>query len=236
MAAAIDALERLCVPSDLVIRGAAGVDGDVAVEGGRIAGVGDRLAGREEVDAARPAPAPRRHRRARPLQRAGRAHWEGWATGSRALLAGGGTTCVEMPLNAHPPTLDGAAFDAKVEAATASSVVDFALWGGLTPLNLDRLEELAERGVVGFKAFMCDSGIDDFPAADDDTLHAGMAQAAALAFPWRSTPSARRGCARRKAATGARGSRRARSTRSSRRSRPRSCSPATPAATSTSST
>ena len=35
--------------------------------------------------------------------------------------------------NAHPPTLDGAAFDAKVEAAGASSVVDFALWGGLTP-------------------------------------------------------------------------------------------------------
>ena len=88
-----------------------------------------------------------------------------------------------MPLNAHPPTIDGAAFDAKVEAATAASVVDFALWGGLVPGNLDRLGELAERGVAGFKAFMCDSGIEDFPAVDDEVLEAGMARAAALGLP-----------------------------------------------------
>ena len=113
----------------------------------------------------------------------GRTEWEGWATGSRALAAGGATACIEMPLNAHPPTIDGAAFDAKVEAATASSVVDFALWGGLVPGNLDRLDELAERGVVGFKAFMCDSGIEDFPAVDDEVLEAGMARAAALGLP-----------------------------------------------------
>ena len=85
-----------------------------------------------------------------------------------------------MPLNAHPPTIDGPAFDAKVAAARASAVVDFALWGGLVPGNLDRLPELAERGVVGFKAFMCDSGIADFPAVDEDVLGAGMARAAAL--------------------------------------------------------
>jgi allantoinase len=171
------------VPSDLVIRAAAGVDGDVAVENGRIAAIGDGLSGREEVDAGGLHVLPGAVDAHVHFNEPGRTHWEGWATGSRALLAGGATTCVEMPLNAHPPTLDGAAFDAKVEAASASSVVDFALWGGLTPLNLDRLEELAERGVVGFKAFMCDSGIDDFPAADDDTLHAGMATAAALGLP-----------------------------------------------------
>ena len=171
------------MPSDLVIRGAAGVDGDVAIDQGRIAAIGDGLAGREEVDARGLHLLPGAIDAHVHFNEPGRTHWEGWATGSRALLAGGGTTCVEMPLNAHPPTLDGAAFDAKAEAAAASSVVDFALWGGLTPLNLDRLEELAERGVVGFKAFMCDSGIEDFPAADDDTLHAGMAKAAELGLP-----------------------------------------------------
>jgi allantoinase len=113
----------------------------------------------------------------------GRTDWEGWATGTRALAAGGATACIEMPLNAHPPTIDGAAFDAKRAAAEASAVVDFALWGGIVPGNVDRLEELAERGVVGFKAFMCDSGIADFPAADEDTLAAGMARAAALDLP-----------------------------------------------------
>ena len=113
----------------------------------------------------------------------GRTDWEGWATGTAALAAGGGTACVEMPLNAHPPTVDGAAFDAKVKAAEASAHVDFALWGGLVPGDLDRLDELAGRGVAGFKAFMCDSGIADFPAADDDVLGAGMERAAALGLP-----------------------------------------------------
>jgi allantoinase len=172
------------VPSDLVIRGAAGVEGDVAVEGEAIAAIGPDLpAGREEVDARGLHLLPGAVDAHVHFNEPGRTHWEGWATGSRALRAGGATTCVEMPLNAHPPTLDGAAFDAKAEAASAASVVDFALWGGLTPLNLDRLEELAARGVVGFKAFMCDSGIEEFPAADDDTLHAGMAEAAALGLP-----------------------------------------------------
>ena len=85
-----------------------------------------------------------------------------------------------MPLNAHPPTLDAASFDLKRAAAEASSLVDFALWGGLVPGNLDHLDELAERGVVGFKAFMSASGIDDFAASDDLTLYEGMARAARL--------------------------------------------------------
>jgi allantoinase len=45
------------------------------------------------------------------------------------------------------------------------------------------MEELAGRGVVGFKAFMSNSGIDDFPAADDATLFAGMRRAATLGLP-----------------------------------------------------
>ena len=51
------------------------------------------------------------------------------------------------------------------------------------PTNLDHLEELAARGVVGFKAFMCPSGIDDFAMADEETLGAGMRRAAALGLP-----------------------------------------------------
>jgi allantoinase len=178
------------VPADLLIRGATlvlpdvfPVQADVAIEGEQIAAIGHDLSAREEIDGHGLHLFPGVLDAHVHFNEPGRTDWEGWASGSRALLAGGATACIEMPLNAHPPTLDGAAFDAKVEAATASSVVDFALWGGLTPLNLDRLEELAERGVVGFKAFMCDSGIEDFPAADDDTLHAGMATAAKLKLP-----------------------------------------------------
>jgi allantoinase len=110
----------------------------------------------------------------------GRAEWEGFASGTRALAAGGATAFFDMPLNAHPPTLDAASFDQKHAAAQAAALVDFGLWGGLTPHNLDRLEELTECGVIGFKAFMSNSGIDDFTAADDPTLYDGMARAARL--------------------------------------------------------
>src|SRR5207247_11021953 len=79
-----------------------------------------------------------------------------------------------------PPTSDGASFDLKLAAASNNSLVDFALWGGLVPKNLDQLEELAERGVVGFKAFMSNSGIEDFPRADDGTWREGMKRAARL--------------------------------------------------------
>jgi allantoinase len=179
------------VPSDLLIRGATvvlpgvfPVIADVAVTDGAIEAIGPDLEGaHEEVDARGLHLLPGVIDAHVHFNEPGRTDWEGWATGSRALAAGGATACVEMPLNAHPPTVDGAAFDAKAAAAAASSVVDFALWGGLVPGDLDRLDELAERGVVGFKAFMCDSGIEDFPAVDDETLHAGMQRAAALNLP-----------------------------------------------------
>jgi allantoinase len=110
----------------------------------------------------------------------GRIDWEGVETGSKALAAGGGTLFFDMPLNAHPPTLDADSFDQKLAAAEAKSFTDFAFWGGLVPGNLGHLEKLADRGVIGFKAFMSNSGIDDFPRADDQTLREGMKRAAAL--------------------------------------------------------
>jgi allantoinase len=110
----------------------------------------------------------------------GRTEWEGFATGSRAAAAGGTTTVFEMPLNAHPPTTNRESFELKRAAAEASSLVDFGLWGGLVPGNLPDLEALRDCGVVGLKAFMCNSGISDFAWADTATLRAGMKRAAEL--------------------------------------------------------
>lgn len=113
----------------------------------------------------------------------GRTDWEGFATGTRALAAGGMTSFFDMPLSSSPPTIDGESFDRKHDAARASSLVDFGLWGGLVPGNLQELAELAERGVIGFKAFMAPSGLDEFPAVDDLTLLEGMQRAAELGLP-----------------------------------------------------
>src|SRR5918998_577125 len=176
---------------DLLVRGGAVVTphdisiADVAVSRGEIVEVSPEIAGTagEEIDAGGLHVLPGVVDVHVHFNEPGRTDWEGWATGSAACAVGGTTTVAEMPLNAHPPTLDGPSFDAKHKAAEATSRVDFALWGGLTPVNLERMEELAGRGAVGFKAVMSSSGIDDFPAADDATLFAGMQRAAALGLP-----------------------------------------------------
>ncbi|GEM50084.1 allantoinase AllB [Deinococcus cellulosilyticus] len=112
----------------------------------------------------------------------GNTHWEGVFTGSRAFAAGGGCVFVDMPLNSIPTTLDRTSLEFKKEAMKQSQT-DYALWGGLTPINLDCLEELAEGGVIGFKAFMSDSGLPEFENVSPGVLHQGMERAAKLGLP-----------------------------------------------------
>src|SRR4051812_28096435 len=158
---------------------------DLAVENEKIVEIAPAIPGsaREEIDAANLHVFPGVIDPHVHFNEPGRTDWEGFETGSAALSAGGGTMFFDMPLNSSPPVLDGESFDLKLAAGLKNSRTDFALWGGLTPDNLEKMEELADRGVVGFKAFMCDSGIDDFRRADDLTLWEGMRRAAELNLP-----------------------------------------------------
>jgi allantoinase len=155
---------------------------DLAVADGRIAAVGPELVGTAAatLDATGLHLFPGVIDAHVHFDEPGRTDWEGFRSGSLAFAIGGGTTYFDMPLNAHPPTIDADSFDLKLAAARAGSLVDFALWGGLVPGNIDQLDELAARGVIGFKAFMSRTGTPDFQAADDLTLYEGMARAAAL--------------------------------------------------------
>jgi len=110
----------------------------------------------------------------------GRTEWEGLASGSLALAAGGGVCFFDMPLNSEPPVLDAARLREKREIAERQSCTDFALWGGLVPGNLDKLGGLRDAGAIGLKAFMSNSGIDSFPHVDAKSLHEGMRRAAKL--------------------------------------------------------
>lgn len=173
---------------DLIVRNASipGVGiADIAVHEGVVVAVGPSLGGdgAEEIDASAWLTLPGVFDAHIHFNEPGRERWEGFATGSRALLAGGGTSFVDMPLNAAPPTIDRDSFEKKKAAGERNSVLDFALWGGLVPGNLDRLPELAECGVVGFKAFMIDSGTADFPGVDAKVLREGMKVSAGLGLP-----------------------------------------------------
>lgn len=175
---------------DLVIRGGSVVtpdgviDSDIGVENGTIVSIAPELPGASrEIDARRLAVLPGLIDVHVHFNEPGRTEWEGIATGSRALAAGGGTVFFDMPLNSTPCTLDAASFDLKKAALEASSVTDFGLWGGLTPGSVDALDELGARGVVGFKAFLCDSGLPEFARSDDFTLYQGMRIAKRLRLP-----------------------------------------------------
>ncbi len=158
-----------------VVTPAGVVEASVGIRAGRIAALAEGpLDGEDVVDARGRVVLPGAVDLHVHVNEPGRTHWEGWGPGSRAAAAGGVTTVVEMPLNASPPTTTAQALRAKVEAAQAASVVDFALWGGLVPDNLDQLDALAGGGVVGFKAFLCPSGTPDFGWVDDGALYDGM--------------------------------------------------------------
>jgi len=166
---------------DLVVRGDTA---DVAIEDGQIVAIGPQLPGAaEEIDARGLDILPGLIDVHLHFNEPGRTDWEGAATGSRALAAGGGTLFFDMPLNSTPCTVHAEAFDQKRAALEKSSITDFALWGGLIPGNVPQMADLADRGVVGFKAFMCDSGLPEFPRADDLTLFEGMREAARLGLP-----------------------------------------------------
>lgn len=113
----------------------------------------------------------------------GRTEWEGFETATRAAVAGGITTLVEMPLNASPVTTTVAAFEQKLVAAKGKLYTDCGFWGGIIPGNAGEIEPLIAKGVLGFKAFLTHSGIDEFPNVTETDLHLAMPLIAKYGLP-----------------------------------------------------
>ncbi|GAB4083656.1 allantoinase AllB [Myceligenerans cantabricum] len=116
----------------------------------------------------------------------GRTEWEGFASASRAAALGGVTTIIDMPLNSVPPTTSVEALAVKRAAAEALAarpgrpgtggglVCDVGFWGGAVPGNVEDLEPLWDAGAFGFKCFLADSGVPEFPPLAPDELLAAM--------------------------------------------------------------
>ncbi|MBA2558778.1 MAG: allantoinase AllB [Propionibacteriales bacterium] len=110
----------------------------------------------------------------------GRADWEGFASATRAAAAGGVTTVIDMPLNCVPPTTTVEALHLKWDAARDQIMVDVGFWGGAVPGNVRHLAGLQEAGVFGFKCFLIDSGVPEFPHLDADGFATAMDEVARL--------------------------------------------------------
>ncbi len=104
----------------------------------------------------------------------GRTEWEGFDTATRAAAAGGVTTLVDMPLNCIPATTSVSALRAKLAAARGRIHVDCGFYGGLIPGNEAELDGLMAAGVLGFKSFLIDSGVDEFPHVREVDLRRGL--------------------------------------------------------------
>lgn len=108
------------------------------------------------------------------LNEPGRTKWEGMVTGTAAAASGGITTLCDMPLNSAPVTTSLHALNLKRAAAAGKLSMDIGFHGGIVPDNVDQVEVLIDAGVLGIKAFLCHSGIDDFPKVGERELRAIM--------------------------------------------------------------
>jgi allantoinase len=88
-----------------------------------------------------------------------------------------------MPLNCVPATTSAAALLRKREALFGRCHVDVGLWGGVVPGNERELEPLWRAGVLGFKAFMTPSGVEEFAASSIADLGAAAPVLAGLGAP-----------------------------------------------------
>ncbi len=113
----------------------------------------------------------------------GRTDWEGFLTATRAAAAGGITTVVDMPLNSIPATTTLAALRVKMETAAGKCAIDYGFWGGVVPGNAAELEPMVRAGVLGFKCFLIESGVDEFPMAREADLRIAMPILARLGVP-----------------------------------------------------
>ena len=104
------------------------------------------------------------------LNEPGRTEWEGFYTGTQAAAFGGVTTVIDMPLNAIPPTTTVANLHTKIEAAKGKCWVDVGFYGGIIPGNSHELAPLVREGVRGFKGFLIESGVEEFPAVSSTDI------------------------------------------------------------------
>ncbi len=104
----------------------------------------------------------------------GRTDWEGFDAATKAAIAGGITSLVDMPLNSSPVTTTVKAFEQKLLAAQKSLHTNCGFWGGVIPGNETEIEPLIKKGVLGFKAFLTHSGIDEFPNVTEEDLRKAM--------------------------------------------------------------
>ena len=178
----------LVITNGQVVMPDAVITTDLAIQDGKIAAIGTGLTQRAKqvLDAQGQMVLPGMIDDHVHINEPGRSNWEDYHTGSQALAAGGTTTMLVMPLNALPARTTQTEFDRQAKIAATQSYVDYGLYGGLVPGNVNQISKMAESGAMGYKAFMATTGSDepgDFKNVDDFQLLSGMHAIAKTGLP-----------------------------------------------------
>jgi dihydroorotase len=141
---------------DVVVKGKCYIDGQlsqrcIGVRDGTIVAVSGDLDGERVFDYGNKLVLPAAIDSHVHMRDPGATHKEDFATGSLAALHGGVTCVLDMP-NSTPPTTTAAALREKAAIAASKSLVDFALFAGITPGC--EVERLSSSGAIGFKLYM----------------------------------------------------------------------------------
>ncbi|KAJ1674569.1 Allantoinase [Spiromyces aspiralis] len=110
------------------------------------------------------------------INQPGRTQWEGVVTATHAAAAGGVSTIIDMPLNCLPSTVTPEALHIKEDSFRDAMWVDVGTWGGVVPGNQAHLVPMLDAGARGFKCFLCDSGVAEFPPVNEDELRKAMTE------------------------------------------------------------
>src|ERR1700743_3142994 len=130
--------------------------GDVRIRNGRIDAIAPSLpghAGERTYDAAGRLLIPGMIDDQVHMREPGLEHKGDFYTESRAAVAGGVTSFMEVP-NSKPTTTDYAALADKYDRGSKKSVANYAFYFGATNDNLELIRNLDPRGVSGGKVFM----------------------------------------------------------------------------------
>lgn len=129
--------------SNCRIVGSGGITkGDILIEGEKIVKLGNNLKSDETIDVKGRLVMPGIvdvHVHMRDFKESKK---EDFYSGSRAAIANGITTYVDMP-NSNPPVIDSKTFKMRVEEASRKSLADFGINFGITPDNLGELGKIS---------------------------------------------------------------------------------------------
>lgn len=100
---------------------------------------------------------------------------EDFYTGTLSAAKGGVTTIVDMPCTSIPEVISKENLLYKLDIVSKKAVVDFAFWGGVTPMQLHSgeykktIKDLKEEGVVGLKLYTI-SGMKSYPRVNTEEM------------------------------------------------------------------